>query len=882
MLPTLLATKLYVPKPRTNVVIRSRLHERLRVGAQGKLTLISAPAGFGKTTLISAWLASNPISAAWVSLDRADSDPTRFLAYLVSGLQRLVPQLDTAVLTLLQSPQPPPSETILTLLLNDLAAISADIVLILDDYHTIENQAIDSVVSFFIDHLPPQLHLIIATREDPSLPLARLRARGQLTEVRAADLRFNLPEASGFLNDAMGLNLAADAISALEQRTEGWVAGLQLAAISLQGQIHTAQFIQGFTGSHHFVLDYLLEEVLQQQPQEIQDFLIQTSILGRLCGSLADAVVDGMQQPAQAIIEYLERANLFLIPLDNERQWYRYHHLFAELLRQRLPQHQIHQQHIAELHIRASNWYETHHLELEAFQHATAANDIERAERLIEEQNMPLHHRGAARMILEWLASLPINTLNARPALWWRHGALLLVNGQTAGVAEKLQAAEDALPDTAATTHRNLIGRIATARATLALTRYDSEAMIHQSQRALEYLPEANSNTRANALWTLGFAYQLQKNYPAARDALQQSIVLSQRSQSVFTTILASISLGNVQEAENQLYTAAATFRHVLELSGDQPLQVVNEAHLGLARILYQWNNLPLAESHAQQGIHLARQYDQVIDRFIIAELLLARIKLAQDDPDAAAVLLAQASEAVRQPQFRHRAGEVAAGQVAFLMQKGEHASAKQLAEAYDIPISQVRLLLAQGEPQAALRLLRPLHQQAEAHGWLAELLQILVLEALAEYSGGNTDQACQFLLQALAATEPQGILRMFLDEGTAMEALLAEAADRRIMPHAIKPLLAAFQRLYTQPVSTGQAAAPALIPAGAELIEPLSQRELEILQLVAQGLSNEAISKRLFLALSTVKGHNQRIFEKLQVERRTEAVARARALGLI
>src|SRR5215210_192767 len=446
----ILATKLYIPPPQPKVILRPRLIERLNEGLHRKLTLVSAPAGFGKTTLLGEWVAACERESAWLSLDEGDNDPTRFLAYLIAALQTIAPNIGEGVLEVLQSPQPPPTESILTALLNEIDTVPDDFVLVLDDYHVIDGSAVDEALSFVLEHLPPRMHLVIATREDPHLPLARLRGRGQLSEVRADDLRFAPDEAAEFLNQVMGLSLSAEDIATLETRTEGWIAGLQMAALSMQGRADATSFIKSFTGTHHFVLDYLVEEVLKQQPESVQTFLLRTSFLGRLCGPLCDAVMLDPAVSGQEILEYLERANLFLVPLDDERRWYRYHHLFAELLRQRLHQRSTSSPAdegtgVDALHIRASQWYEDHGLAFEAFEHAAAAHDVARAARLIEGEGIPRHFRGAVMTILDWLESLPSSVLNARPALWWRYASFLLVNGQTTGVEEKLQAAEAAL-----------------------------------------------------------------------------------------------------------------------------------------------------------------------------------------------------------------------------------------------------------------------------------------------------------------------------------------------------------------------------------------------------------------------------------------------------
>ncbi|MGA7732478.1 MAG: LuxR C-terminal-related transcriptional regulator [Chloroflexia bacterium] len=882
----ILATKLYKPPPRPKVVPRPRLIERLNEGLHRKLTLIAAPAGFGKTTLVSAWVAGCDRQVAWLSLDKGDSDPTRFLTYLVAALRTIAPNIGEGVLGVLppapsSSPQPP-TETILTALLNEITTIPDNFVLVLDDYHVIDAEPVDNALTFLLEHLPPQMHMVIATREDPQLPLARLRARDQLTELRVTDLRFTPSEAAGFLNQAMGLNLSAEDIDALETRTEGWIAGLQLAAISLQGHKDATSFVRSFTGSHHFVMDYLVEEVLQQQSESVQAFLLRTSILDRLCGPLCDAVLLDASASGQETLEYLERANLFIVPLDNERRWYRYHHLFADLLRQRLhertkdDERRADSSSIAELRIRASQWLEDNGLEIEAFYHAAAANDIERAERLIEGKGTPLHLRGLVSAILDWLGSLPRSVMDARPSLWVKYGSLMLVVGQTTGVEEKLAAGEAALQRIEPNDRtQHLIGNIAAARATLALTRYQPEIMIAQSRRALEYLPPSNRSLRANAHWTLGYAYFLQGDRVAARQALIEAISLSQPAGDVFTTILATIGLGNAQEVDNELYQAAETYRRVLQWAGDQPLQIIYEAHLGLARVLYEWNDLDAAEEHGRQSLHLARQYDKVIDRFIVCEVFLARLKLAHGDVDGAAAILAEASQSAHQQNFLYRIPEVAAVQVVALLRQGNLAAAAHLAQTHNLPLGQARVHLAQGDTSSALAVLEPLRHEMEAKGWEDERLKVMVLQAVALHAHGEQDKATQLLGNALALAEPGGFVRIFVDEGMPMARLLADASTRGMMSDYTGKLLAVFEA--ERRMGKEKSDLP-----NESLIEPLSQRELEVLQLIAQGLSNHDISERLFLALDTVKGHNQKIFGKLQVQRRTEAVARARELGLL
>ena len=882
-MPTpILATKLYIPPSRPKLVFRPRLIERLNEGLQSaqSVTLISAPAGFGKTTLVSEWIADFTRPVAWLSLDEGDNDPARFLTYLIAALQTVASGIGESILGVLQSPQPPPPESILTALLNEISAIPDPFVLVLDDYHVIDAKPVDSALGFLLEHLPPQMHLVITTREDPQFPLARLRAKGQLTELRVTDLRFTDSEAAEFLNQVMELRLSEEDIRALEARTEGWIAGLQLAAISMQGHKDATGFIKSFTGSHYFVMDYLVEEVLGQQSESIQAFLLRTSILDRMCGSLCDAVLLDPSTSGQETLEVLEHANLFLIPLDNERRWYRYHHLFRDLLRQRLQQSIVSsgdgESRMKELHLRASQWYEDHDLVMEAFHHAAAASDIDRAERLIEGKGIPLHFSGGVVPILEWLESLPVEVMNARPWLWWRHAALLLINGQTIGVGEKLQAAETGIatmlqgsePDDKT---RNLIGKIASAKATLALTRYDVENMFAQSRRALEYLDADSLFNRAAANWVLGYAYLLQGDRAAARHALMEAISFSQTSGAMFTLILATIGLGIVQEVDNELYPAAETYRRVLEWAGDQPQQIINEAHLGLARVLYEWNDLESAEQHTRKSLDLARQYENVIDRFIIGEVFLSRLKLAQGDVTGAAAVLEKTDQSVRQHNFVHRMPEVAAAQVVTLLRQGNLSVAAHIAQTHKLPLGQARVHLARGDAAAALAVLGAFRQQVEARAWKDELLKGLVLQSIAYHMKGEKDMALQTLAAALEMAEPGGFIRIFVDEGSPMHQLVSEAAAQGIMPGYTDKLLAVFE---SELKSTGE-------PAQG-IIDPLSSRELEVLQLIAEGLSNGEIGKRLFLALDTVKGHNRKIFDKLGVQRRTEAVARARELGLL
>ncbi len=900
MSTSVLATKLYIPPARPKAISRPRLVERLTEGLHRKLTLICAPAGFGKTTLASAWVASCGPPVAWLSLDEGDNDLTRFLTHLVAALQTIAPSTGEEVSRLLQSPQPPSVETILTALLNEITTIRDKFVLVLDDYHVIEAKPVDQALNFLIEHLPPQMHLVIATREDPQLPLARLRARDQLTELRVTDLRFTPSEAAGFLNHAMDLDLSAEDIDALETRTEGWIAGLQLAALSMQGHKDVTGFIKSFTGSSRFIIDYLAEEVLEHQSEEVRAFLLRTSILERMCAPLCDAVLNPDSEAAppgpqelissQVMLEKLERSNLFIVPLDNERRWYRYHHLFADLLRQRLRLRaasaaQGEKESVAELHIRASKWYEDNGFDIEAFQHAASANDIERAERLIEGTGVPLHFRGAGAPVGNWLRSLPAAVLNARPSLLVTYASVLMMTGQPTAVEEKLQAAEAALEgDEPDEEIRDLIGRIASLRATLAVMQHDVEALIAQSRRALEYLNPNNLPLRTAAYFTLGHAHHLQGDRVEARRAYAEVISISKSfGPSIYTTA-ATLCLGQVQEAENHLRQAAETYRRAIFLAGDPPRPIACNAHLGLAQVYYQWNDLNAAEQHGQQCLHLTRQMDSV-ETIAACGVLLARLKLVQGDVPGAVALLEEAETFVRQHNFMFRMPDVAAAQVLTLLRQGNLAAAGRLAETHNLPLSQARVYLAQGDPATALSLLEPLRREAAAKGWEDERLKVMVLQSVALFAGGEKEQAVQLIGDVLALAEPEGFIRTFVDEGLPMSQLLTEVASRGLMLDYIGTLQAVFESERPENKDTSHLPMVSLVSHALPiqpLTEPLSQREIEVLQLMAEGLSNREISERLFLVLSTVKGHNLKIFGKLQVQRRTEAVAKGRALGLL
>ncbi|USB33152.1 LuxR C-terminal-related transcriptional regulator [Paenibacillus sp. YPG26] len=601
------------------------------MGLHRKLTLVSAPAGYGKTTLVCEWLADCGRPAAWLSLEQGDNELARFLTYMISALQTVVENVGEGVLTVLQSPQMTPAEPILTALVNELAAVPSPFILVLDDYHTVSSIAVDEAVSFLLDHLPTQMHLVITTREDPPISLSRLRVRDQITDLRAPDIRFTMNEAEAFFNHVMELNLSPEHIAGLHSRTEGWAAGLRLAGISLQEDHDAKRLLQSFSGNHHFVLDYLVEEVLQQQPEAVQDFLLQTSLLDRLCGSLCDDLLRNPERSGREMLIDLDRKNLFVIPLDTERQWYRYHHLFADILRRRLLE-RMDGSSILELHRRASVWYEGHGFEIEAFRHAVEAGDIERSSRLLEGGGMPLHLRGAASSALGWLDSLAAKELDARPQLWVYYGSALLIAGKPTEVEHKLRAAEKAL---AGVEHdegvRDLIGYIAATRAALAsLMLSDNQdgaepnlrlaesvmqgslledktqelielieptrntgvqgtdgldLVIAESRRALAYLRPDNLPARTASSWMLGVACQRRGDYAEACEAYSEVIANCRKVDQQLMAVTALIGIGQIREAEGRHELAAERYREAVRLAGDLPHPAIREAQAGLARM---------------------------------------------------------------------------------------------------------------------------------------------------------------------------------------------------------------------------------------------------------------------------------------------------------
>lgn len=884
MTSPVLSTKLFIPPPRPKTVLRPRLIEGINEGLHRKLTLICAPAGFGKTTLVSEWSAGCGRPIAWVSLDSSDNDPLRFIRCFISALQTIIPHIGRGITGILDSPSPPPVETILSALVNELAVIDKKTILVMDDYHLIESHEVDQILAFLIEHLPPKVHLVITTREDPNLPVARMRARDQVTELRASDLSFNLSEAGEFLNDVMKLNLKQEDIASLENRTEGWITGLQLAAISLRGQKEPGEFIRGFSGSHHFVLDYLIEEVIKQQESHIQSFLLCTSILERMCGPLCDELMENPAGTGQKKLEYLEQANLFVIPLDSERRWYRYHHLFADLLRQRL--HQIppvlssmsmemtEKEIVSELHIRASHWFEDNGLEVEAFQHAASSGDLDLAERLVNGRGMPLYLQGATSPLLRWLESLPQSTLDSRPSLWVTFGAATMISGHPSQAESKLHNAEVLLPkNTDDKKNRDLIGQIAAFRTLIAASKNDIKTIMAESKRALDLLDPQNQAIRIITQFSLGVAFELQNDRGAAIRIFQDVFTSTFASGNRMLCLASLSSLAGLLIMENRLREAADLYNRFKEIVNDPEDWLMYDPLYGLARIAYERNDLDTALRHADACIRLAPQIE--CGTVVSASIIRARIYMAGGNYQNAAAALSEAEEFAHTRSLTERTSEVETARVDFLISQGNLHAAAGILENYDLPMEKARLLISQGQPDAARVILQNLRTQWRSEDRPTDLLRCTVRLAVACYACGDVDTALNLLEESQQMTEADGFIRLYVDEGVLMEQLLSIGENQGKYSAYSTRLLEAI-RLEKNKNTHIQSSSPDT------MIEILTSRELDVLRLISQGLSNQEIAAKLFLALSTVKGHSRVIYDKLQVQRRTEAVAKAREIGII
>ncbi len=929
-MPTpVLATKLYAPPRRVAFVPRPRLIERLNAGlgengGHGrKLSLISAPAGFGKTSLLSEWISTGQRPVAWLSLDEGDDNLARFLAYVVAALRTLAPAIGEQLLDALQSPPHPPTDALLTPLINEIAAIQADFILVLDDYHVLESPAIDDALTFLIDHLPPPLHLVITTREDPNLPIARLRARGQLTELRAADLRFTPAEAAEFLNRVMGLALSADEVAILENRTEGWIAGLQLAALSIQGRPDIPGFIRSFAGEHRYIVDYLVEEVLNHQPEPVRNFLMQTAILDRLTGSLCDAVTG--QAGGGQRLEALQRGNFFVVPLDDHRQWYRYHHLFAEVLRAYLLAEQPDQ--VGGLHRRASEWYERQGSTAEAIGHALAAQAFARAADLIEQVFRDMSRSRQEATLLGWLRALPEALLRQRPVLCNLFAGVLLQINELEGVETWLSAAErwlappagpptppDSRPAEMVVVNeaefRRLPGAVAIHRAGQALMLGRVGDTIQHARRALELAPADDTLGRGGATILLGLCFWTNGDLEAARRQYADGIPLLQRAGNISDAIGSALALADIHITQGHLREAMQIYQDALRLTaarGTPTMRGTADMLVGMSELSREQNDLQAAvrylERSQAQGEHTGLPQSRY--RWYAA---LAGIRQAEGDLNGALDLLDEA-ERLYLGDFSPNVRPIAARKARLWADLGrldqclDWARARGLSAADELSylreyehVTLARVKLAQhrrghadGAIDEAVGLLEALLRAAEQGGRAGSIIEILILQALAFQamapSGVDAPPAALASLErALRLAEPEGYVRLFVDEGLPLARLLDEAAKRELLPAYAANLLRAFPAEQLTGVSDGSLP-PRVVPAkptpGA-LVEPLSERELDVLRLFGTELSGPEIADELVIALSTLRSHTKSIYSKLNVNSRRAAVNRAAELGLL
>jgi LuxR family maltose regulon positive regulatory protein len=942
----LLKTKLYIPPVRPGLVARPRLIERLDEGLRlgHKLTLVSAPAGFGKTTLLSEWIHSRTAGAkpgrsapgvSWLSLDAGDNDPTRFWTYVIAALQTVYPDVGQGALSALGGAQPRslPLELLLTGVINELAAKPVPPVLVLDDLHLIDDPQVHEGIVYLLDHLPPGMHVVFSSRADPPWPLARRRARGEMTELRARDLRFTPQEVASFLNDALGLGLSAQDTAALDARTEGWIAGLQLAALSMRGSRDTSAFVRAFSGSHRLILDYLVEEVLDRQPASIQAFLLRTSVLERMTALLCDEVMAaqptgaGPRAGSQETLEYLEQANLFLVPLDNERRWYRYHHLFAELLRGRL--HRSQPGLVPLLHRRASRWYEAQGLIDDAIGHALEAGDVERAADLVEAHGLQMVVRSECSTLAKWLEQLPEEVVRARPWLCVCHAWARYYVGPRELVEPRLQDAEQALRrmDGAESSGysegegRYVAGHIAALRAYMALQNEELGQVAELAQRALDLLPAGDyaratsaiasaaqqafgalpemSYARATSAIALAETPRERGDLAASERAYARAREIADECGNIPMAVSAVAYMAYQQAKQGRLHKALQTNRQALALAvgpDGRELPAAGLPYVKMGDLMREWDELETATQYLERGIELCLQWGHA-DALITGYTTLARVQLAQDK-------LAQARDTFHRAEQLHHKTDVDPWAICWIddcrlrlwLAGGDLPAAVAWAEgsrmAADGALSYVRdlehvnlarVLVAQGlyRPDGpwldeALALLARLAEAAEEAGWVGRAIEVLVLRAVAHAARGEESAASGPLARALALAEPEGYIRTFLDEGAPVRGLLVGAVARGAAPHQayMGRLLSAFG------AAPEEAMAGSVSSTG--LAEPLTERELQVLSLMATDLTSPEMAEALFVSKNTVRTHIHHVYQKLDAHSRQEAILRAQELGIL
>ncbi|MCA9953198.1 MAG: hypothetical protein KC434_00660 [Anaerolineales bacterium] len=891
----LIRTKLRHPPTRSQLVPRLRLQQQIQQGVHLPLTLVTAPAGFGKTTLVASAVGLSRLPVAWLSLDDADNQNGRFLHYLLAALQTVDQAVGHEAMQMLTASAQVPVELVVTSLVNDLDGSGKQLCLVLDDYHCIHNPAVHTAVNFLLEHSPDSFHLLIASRSDPPLPLARLRARGQMVELRAADLGFTKAEAAHFLNKIMGLNLDGDSVAQLAARTEGWIAGLQMAALSMRGRDDTAAFLNAFSGTNHHILDYLLEEVLTRQTEIAQTFLLQTAFLKQLTAPLCNAVTQTTD--SQAMLETLERQNLFVLSLDDERKWYRYHHLFADLLQARLQQ--LYSDQLPQLFTRAAVWCEGNEQPSEAISYALKGENFALAGKMIARHWGATSSEGAIETVYNWLNALPKTMVQKSAPLSTAMGWMQWFTGQTEAIEPHLLAAEQALAQSEeAPANVGLPAQLAALRALVARMQNEFDVAIALGHEALDLLPPQMTVTEESQLRSMIFlalaaAYAGIGDLEKAVNAYTETIAWSRVSRNVagvtgITYRLAGALrvLGRLREAEEACRRAMA----FVQAEGIAQLPAVGILHLALSELLVEQNKLEEAAYHLAQG-HALGRWSGRLDAARNAVFAQARLLLAGNDLAGALTAVQEAEQSLGERPSPLALSEIMALKAKLLLWQGELDAAARCAEkavqlaGYDQGQTGQTAALAAWHVRVAipdsadvLADLAVALEVAEANGRFGVALELYILRSLWHLQHGNSSKAVSDLTAALTLAEPQGFTRIFLEEGAPMQQLLS----RWVAQNTGHPLNDAALHLLRQFAVAAVSPESAADSPATNLVEPLSERELDVLQIMALGKTNKEIAAQLIIARGTVKAHTASIYRKLDVTNRTEAVARARELGLL
>jgi LuxR family maltose regulon positive regulatory protein len=886
----LLQTKLFIPQVQSGLVTRSRLFEQLNCGLKNPLILITAPAGYGKTTLVSSWLQQSKILSSWISLDEDDNDPIRFLQYFIIALQNIVPGIQLNLLGALQGRQQAHYNSLINFLINEITSQTSSFVLVLDDFHVIQSQSVLDMFIHLLEHLPPQMHMVLLSRSDPLLPLSRLRVRKQMTEIRTEQLRFTADEIVKFLNDMLALDLSSDDIAAMEERTEGWIASLQLAAISMLAGKDVHGFVAAFTGSHHYIMDYLTEEVLKLQPETVRSFLLFSSILDRMCGPLCDVLVETPQIEighGQAMLEALEKSNLFIIPLDGERRWYRYHHLFADVLNRRLEI--LNPQLLPELHRRASQWYERNGYIFDAIHHILLAGDREHAAQLLDNHGCLLLMRGEVVTLLHWIEAVePYSQTFAWIAI--QKAWALCLTGQLSRAEQPLQAAAQLISVLPPSDNKGtMLGAVSAAQAFRANLLGEARLAADYARQALDFLPASNDfscSLRSAATSILGDACWLEGNLLEAQSTYTTAMQISQGAGNIHMTIIAICNLADVLLEGGRLKQANALFSEALKLArlpDGQISPLIDHVYAGLSRGSYEGNDLEEAKKYAELCIDCSQRWGNS-ESLAFGLVILASIEHSQGNPEKSkrtGRVLEQLLREITLPTWKTIAINTAFARL--LIIQGELERASDLVEKSNVSLDgeisyrqepfyllRLRLYQAQGEYDAVLTLSERLLKKQNEYKHTGHRIETLILRALAFQAKKEVDPALEALSQVFSLARPEGYRRVFLDEGEPMAKLLYQAKTHQLETGYVMDLLSAMG-----------APTDGVLPPAKLLIEPLTLREMEILKLIEAGCSNQEIAEKYVISVPTVKRHISNIYMKLGVSSRTQAVSCGKELGL-